>query len=213
MQYAYLPIRFIGVTQKCNGAVSHLGTNAIDFGWSSLDASSVNLYAPFDCKVVWRDKAAAGNGIAVESLQKVKWADGSEDYMTIITGHDNNPPSLNTVFKQGEIYSHMGTAGGVGKHCHLEVQKGKYQKWTKIAVTSKDGKTKGYIFPNTIEPYKACYVVDNVKYSSNPIYNPYTWKKVEKKEETDYEELYEKEKEKNKVLQDKIDRMVKIANE
>lgn len=204
MQYAYLPIRFVGITQGCNGSVSHLGTNAIDFGWSSTDATSVNLYAPFDGKIVWRDKASAGNGTAFESLEKVKFADGTEDYCCIITGHDNNPPALGTTFKQGALYSHMGTAGGVAKHCHLEVQKGKFAKYTKIGVTSADGKTKGYIWPNTVEPYKILYVVDNVKYATNPVYNPYTWKKVTV-DKTDYKKLYEEEKA-------KVDKIKEIVN-
>lgn len=210
MQYAYLPLHFIGITQGCNGQYSHRGLNAIDFGWSATDSTSFNLYAPFDCKVV----ALYGNTnvLAVESLEKVKWADGTEDYMTIITCHDNNPPKLNTIFKQGEIYSHLGTKGGVGKHCHLEVQKGKYQKYTAIKQTGATANIKSLIFPNTIEPYKVLYVVDNVTYSTKAGYNPYTWKKVEK-EETDYKGLYESEKEKSAKLQAKLDAVKGIVND
>lgn len=210
MQYAYLPIRNVGITQGCNGSTSHLGTNAIDFGRSSTDKNL--LYAPFDGTIVWTDKASAGNGIAFQSNEKVKFADGTEDYMTIITGHDNNPPALGKSFKQGEVYSAMGTAGNVPKHCHLEAQKGKFKLYTKIGVTSADGKTKGYIWPNTIEPYKILYVVDNCKFATNPIYNPYQWKKVTEVK-TDYKKLYEEQKKKVAELQAKIDKIKDIVNE
>lgn len=32
--------------------------------------------------------------------------------MTVIIAHDNNAPSKGKTFKQGEEYSHSGTAGG-----------------------------------------------------------------------------------------------------
>ena len=126
---AILPYRHTWISQGINGAYSHRGTKAIDFG--SLAAfKDYNLYAPFNGTVVWADAISKGGAIAFQSDQPVEWADGTVDYMTVITGHDNSRPVAGKKFAQGELYSHMGTAGGVSKHSHLEVQRGKFKKPT-----------------------------------------------------------------------------------
>ena len=179
MQKAILPLRYIGITQGLNGKVSHLGLKAIDFGWNSIYyKQSTELLAPFDGKVVWRK--GSSNTIAFESSEKVEYADGTVDYMTLITAHDNNAPKVGKTFKQGEVYSRSGTAGGVPRHCHLEVQKGKFQSYTSIKNTSYDGRYSSYIFPDTYIPYEALFVRDDVIFSNKEGYNPYTWKKVGK---------------------------------
>lgn len=177
MQKAILPLRYIGISQPMNGKTSHIGLKAIDFGWNSnyYEQSTV-LLAPFDGKVVW--KKGSSNTIAFQSNEKVEYADGTVDYMTVITAHDNNAPSVGKTFKQGEVYSHSGTAGGVPLHCHLEVQKGKFQSYTSIKNTSYDGRYNSYIFPNTYIPYEALFIRDDELFTANKANNPYTWKKV-----------------------------------
>lgn len=171
MQKAILPLRYIGISQGMNGKTSHIGLKAIDFGWNSnhYEQSTV-LLAPFDGKVVW--KKGLSNTIAFQSNEKVEYADGTVDYMTVITAHDDNAPSVGKTFKQGEIYSHSGTAGGVPLHCHLEVQKGKFQSYTAIKNTSKDGRYNSYIFPNTYIPYNALFVRNDEIYTTNKANNP-----------------------------------------
>lgn len=146
---------------------THKDTKAIDFGVLN-PYKDTKLYAPFDGKIVYVDK---NNGvfIAFESLNKVMYANGVYDYMTIITAHDNNPPKLNSIFKQGKLYSHMGTKGKVFTHCHLEVQQGKFKMAKKL--TSKGS----YKFDNTIEPFDALFLKNDtlIKYSK------YKWKRVE----------------------------------
>ena len=177
MQKALLPLRYIGISQPMYGEVSHIGLKAIDFGWNSnYYDKSTSLLAPFDGTIVW--KKGSSNTIAFQSNEKVKYANGEEDYMTVITCHDNNAPSVGKTFKQGEVYSHSGTAGGVALHCHLEVQKGKFQSYTEIKNTSKSGKYSSYIFPNTIEPYNALFIRDDEIFTTNKANNPYEWKKV-----------------------------------
>ena len=175
MQQAILPFRYVGISQGVNGTTSHIGLKAIDFGWNSnYLAKSKTLYAPFDGTVVWRKGTT--NTIAFQSDEKVKYADGTEDYMTVITCHDNNAPKVGTTFKQGEAYSHSGTAGGVALHTHLEVQKGKFQTYTSIKNTSSSGKYSSYIFPNTVLPYEALLVVKDTIYSTGGV--KYEWKEV-----------------------------------
>lgn len=177
MQKAILPLRYIGISQPMYGKTSHIGLKAIDFGWNSnyYEQSTV-LLAPFDGKVVW--KKGSSNTIAFQSNEKVEYADGTVDYMTVITAHDNNAPSVGKTFKQGEVYSHSGTAGGVPLHCHLEVQKGKFQSYTEIRNTSYDGRYNSYIFPNTYIPYEALFIRNDELFTANKANNPYTWKKV-----------------------------------
>ena len=175
MQKAILPLRYVGISQPMYGQVSHIGLKAIDFGWNQTYLKeSTELLAPFDGTIVWKK----GHVIAFQSNDLVEYADGSTDYMTLITAHDNNAPGVGQTFKQGEVYSHSGTAGGVPKHCHLEVQKGRFKPYTAIKNTSKDGRYNSYIFPNTVAPNEVLFVRDDVIYSTNKAYNPYTWKKV-----------------------------------
>lgn len=177
MQKAILPLRYIGISQGMNGKTSHIGLKAIDFGYNlNYYEQSTVLLAPFDGKVVW--KKGSSKTIAFQSKEKVEFADGSIDYMTVITAHDNNAPRVGKTFKQGQVYSHSGTAGGVPLHCHLEVQKGKFQPYREIRNTSYDGRFNSYIFPNTIEPNKALFVREDVVYSQKEGCNPYKWRKV-----------------------------------
>ena len=175
MQKAILPLRYIGISQPMYGKTSHIGLKAIDFGWNkTYYEQSTVLLAPFDGKVVWKKN----NVIAFQSDNKVEYADGTIDYMTVITAHDNNAPSVGKTFKQGEIYSHSGTSGGVPLHCHLEVQKGKFRPYTEIRNTSYDGRYNSYIFPNTYVPYEALFIRNDELFTTNKANNPYTWKKV-----------------------------------
>lgn len=156
---AIFPLRHTWESQPMDSG-SHKDTKAIDFGVLQPYNDKI-LYAPFNGKIVYVDSQSNGGGIAFESTEKVQYADGTYDYMTLWTGHDNKPPKVGKTFKQGEAYSKMGTAGGVSTHCHLEVIKGKFKMATKI--TSQGS----YKFDNTIEPYKALYLTEDtiIKYS------------------------------------------------
>lgn len=157
-QKAMFPLKNTWVSQPMNGDLSHKGTKAIDFGWL-IAKPDYQLYAPFDGKVVWADDISKGGMIAFQSDYPVEYADGTIDYMTVLTAHDNNRPVPGKKFKQGQAYSSMGTAGGVSKHCHIEVQKGKFKSYTG---TSKQQYGNVYVFPNTIEPYKALFIDDSI---------------------------------------------------
>ncbi len=163
MQRAMFPISKTWVSQAMNEG-SHKGTLAIDFG--ILNPYNVtDLTAPFDGTIVHIDPQNLGGGIAFQSDEKVLYADGTIDYMTLWTGHDNKPPKLNSHFKQGEKYSAMGTAGGVQKHCHLEVQRGKFIMPTKTVPTPYGNV---YKLDNALEPFKALFLHkdDLIKYTT-----------------------------------------------
>ena len=165
MQKALFPILKTWESQPMNSG-SHKDTKAIDFGVLN-PYNDTKLIEPFDGKIVYVDSQEKGGGIAFESLEKVKYANGYEDYMTLWTGHDNKPPKLGSIFKQGEYYSDMGTAGGVDIHCHLEVQKGKFRNPTKITSVG------SYKLENTIEHYNALLLREDTFIKKTK----YSWKR------------------------------------
>jgi len=171
MEKAIFPLRKCWESQPMYVG-SHIEIKAIDFGWLKDYPNETKLYAPFDGKIVFIDKYEYGQGIAFESLEKVEYADGTIDYMTLWTGHDNDVSNLKVgqVIKQGAYYSDMGTAPNVGKHCHLEVQKGKFVKPTKVT------SVKSYKLDNTIEPFKALFLTEDTLLKDSK----YQWKLLPK---------------------------------
>ena len=121
MEKAILNIDNLYISQGMNGTYSHKGDLAIDISRLTY------LKAPFtgvikriytNCNAIW-----------LESIDKVEYADGTIDYMTIMTLHDNDISNLKVgqTIKQGEIYYHPGVKGQVtGSHIHMAVAKGKY---------------------------------------------------------------------------------------
>lgn len=174
-QDAILPLRHTWVSQGMNGTYSHVGTKAIDFG-SLKDYQDYDLYAPFDCRVVWADDVSKGGTVALQSIKPVRWANGNVDYMTVISEHSNDRPSKGQSFKQGEIYAHMGTAGNVSRHTHIEVQRGKYKAFTGYLWQSGIN-AKVYNFPNTVPPYEALFLAPETIIDEASVVK-YPWKRI-----------------------------------
>lgn len=175
MEKAVLNVKELNVTQGMNGGYSHQGDLAIDIG-----KACENLKAPFT-GVIKRNYESC-NGVWLESLEKVKYADGTEDYMTIMTLHDNSITSLpvGKIIKQGEIYYQPGTKGKVtGSHIHIAVGKGKFtgNGWTKNSYGN-------WCINNQYDITKALFVHIDVK-QTNPMYDwketsDYTYNKTNK---------------------------------
>lgn len=122
MEKAVLNVKKLNVTQGMNGSYSHQGDLAIDMG----DACEY-LKAPFT-GVVKRIYTNC-NAIWLESVDKVRYADGTEDYMTVMTLHDNDVSNLKVgqIIKQGTNYYQPGIKGKVtGSHIHISICKGKF---------------------------------------------------------------------------------------
>ena len=68
------------------------------------------------------------NAVWIESNDKVRYADGTIDYMTVLTMHNNSISlKVGDVIKQGTPYYKEGTRGyAIGNHIHLSVGKGKF---------------------------------------------------------------------------------------
>lgn len=124
---AILSMKYINISQSIGGQQGHKGTYAIDL--VGINGTLESLYAPFDgtIKKIYSINNQQ-NFVWIESDNKIKYADGSYDYVTVMTGHDNNISELyvGKKIKQGDIYFQEGNSGkSTGNHIHLEVGKGK----------------------------------------------------------------------------------------
>lgn len=123
MEKAILNVKKLKVTQGMNGSYSHKGDLAIDMG-----SSCSYLKAPFT-GVIKRIYTPC-NAVWLQSKEKVLYADGTKDYMTVLTIHDNDVSNLKkgqTIKKETKYY-HPGKKGNVtGSHIHIAVGKGKFK--------------------------------------------------------------------------------------
>ena len=107
-----------------DGNYSHKGTRAIDVRGKEAGVK-YPYYAPVTVKAV---KVVEASGETLwQSIEKVRFADGDIDYVSLITCHDNTRNSyVGMIIKQGQQLGNMGTKGNAtGVHCHIEFAKGK----------------------------------------------------------------------------------------
>lgn len=113
------------VTQGAFDDYSHMEQNAVD-----IQPAEKAVYAPFNAKIVRIDESEiACNAVWIESTSKVRYADGSYDYMTVCFLHDNDIADLSVgqALTQGEYFYDSGDYGiSSGKHVHVAVYRGKY---------------------------------------------------------------------------------------
>lgn len=166
MQKAVLNVKTLNITQGMNGSYSHKGDLAIDMGHVCE-----NLKAPFT-GIVKRVYSNC-NAIWLESVDKVKFADGTEDYMTVMTLHDDSVTSLpvGTKVTQGKNYYQPGVKGKVtGPHIHMAVGKGKFtgNGWFKNSYGN-------WCINNQYDITKALFLHTDVKIQSSM----YNWVKTD----------------------------------
>ena len=98
---------------------------AIDFlGWNSLGrVYNCPCYAPFSGSVVYTGN---DHNMIYWSTNRVRFADGTLDYATVLVAHSETPPAtVGTTFVQGQLWYHTGNYGvSTGDHLHMEVAKG-----------------------------------------------------------------------------------------
>ena len=161
MEKAVLNLSKLNVTQGMNGSYSHKGCLAIDI------AGHGDFKAPFTgtIKKIYTKDA---NQVWLESNEKVLYADGTIDYMTLSIWHDNDVSNLKVgqVIKQGQVFYQEGTKGQVtGKHNHLTVGKGKFtgSGWYK--------NTPSWCINNQYDITKALFVYKDTHITKNGGYN------------------------------------------
>lgn len=90
MERAVLLMNTLNVSQRANNEFSHKGDKALDL--SGKDSGIDNLRAPFTGII--KRIYASSNAVWLESLNRVKYADSTIDYMTVLTMHDNDVSNL-----------------------------------------------------------------------------------------------------------------------
>ena len=121
MEKAILNIDNLNISQGMNDSFSHFGDCAIDI------TGLTYLKAPFTGIV--KKIYESSNAVWLESINPVEYADGTVDYMTIMTLHDNDISDIHVGQKinQGQIYYNPGVKGyATGSHIHIAVGKGKF---------------------------------------------------------------------------------------
>lgn len=127
------PFEYLYMSQDEGGDYSHQYTYNIDFlGWGANGRIlRCPFYAPvtLKCVAIWD---SSSNNRVYESTQKVHFADGSIDYLTISFAHDDLPiHGIGDVIPQGQLLGHTGTYGNVtGDHTHTCCGKGRYDGYT-----------------------------------------------------------------------------------
>jgi len=148
----------MNITQGNNGQVSHMGANALDL--AGKDSGRDLFFAPFDVICITTgDTTVEGNAAFWQSQHKVRFADGTIDYATIMVLHDNSLSGIyeGVKYTQGTQIGQEGTAGNAtGNHNHFEIAKGKF--------THKYDKNSAGIYhlPNSISADKCCFINDTI---------------------------------------------------
>ena len=157
IEKAVLIMDYLRVTQTGEGEYSHSGDKAIDI--AGKDTGIDTLKAPFTGiikRIYTKD-----NSTWLESKDKVLYADGTIDYMTVLTIHDNDVSNLKVgdIIKQGTSYYDEGKKGNAtGNHIHLAVGKGKFtgNGWYKNSYGN-------WCINNQIDVYKGLFLLNTDK--------------------------------------------------
>lgn len=170
-QVVLFPLEYMNISQGEGGSYSHSGTYAIDFlGWGANGrVLNCPCYAPVDLKCVY---ASSISYRIFQSLEKVHFADGTLDYLTIWFNHGDHNASIHVgdIFRQGEQCNETGTTAGsgstpvTGDHTHIIVGKGKYNGQKQV--------NGNWTLRNQIHAYNGLFVNDTVIIDD---YN-YNWK-------------------------------------
>ena len=131
-EYAIFPGTILGVTQGAYGEYNSFSHNG-QTGYKQLAFDfcndNKNYFAPFDGTIT--KIKTSYNAVVLQSDNKVYWANGDYDYMSVCFVHDNDISDLyeGKKIKQGEIFYQPGvkdySGATVGSHVHLCVNKGK----------------------------------------------------------------------------------------
>lgn len=180
MERILFPVKIMNITQAMDSGYSHKGTKAIDCGW--VNENNKKLYAPFTGIV--KQIKTDSNAVWFQSKEKVLFADGTVDYATVRTVHDNDVSDLyvGKEIKQGEYYYKMGNKGNArGVHVHIEISKGH--------VTGYKAKNSygNYEMPNTINVYDGFCLADDTAVQDG---KGYAWKRAKDVKEPELKNDY-----------------------
>ena len=151
-EYALYPSETLCVTQGAYDNYSHQKQNALD-----ITTKNKSVYAPFTGKIVRIDRGYSRyNTVWLQSCDKVVYADGTVDYMTVVFMHDNNVSDLSVgqIVGQGEYFYDMGVAGGAtGSHVHIACIRGKYNSKMGLTGSGDVRVEKAFFLPDDVTVY------------------------------------------------------------
>ena len=150
------PLDYLYMTQDEGGSYSHLYTYSIDcMGWNSSGrVYRCPYYAPCTLKCVYKSSVS----IVWQSTDRVHYADGTLDIVTINFVHDNDLTNhyIGEVIQQGNLIGRTGTAGNVtGDHVHINTARGTYQGFYDVG-------TGHYQLINATHVYDTMYLNDTI---------------------------------------------------
>lgn len=126
-EVSWFPAYTINLSQLAYEGYSHSEQNAIDI------LPGGNVFAPFSGKIVYTD--SNWGYVMLQSKDKVQWADGSYDYMSVGFMHDSDISDLwvGKEIKQGEEFYQAGGMGdgnpnAYGAHVHITVHRGQVER-------------------------------------------------------------------------------------
>lgn len=150
------PLEYLYMSQDEGGSYSHLYTYSIDcLGWGvNGRIYKCPYYAPCTLKCI----TVSNGNVVWESTNKVHYADGTLDYVTINFVHDNNTSVhyVGEIIQQGDLIGHTGTALNVtGDHVHINTARGHYAGFYDVG-------TGHYQLRNATHVYDTMYVNDTI---------------------------------------------------
>ena len=161
------PFKKMAIIQYDGEDFSHKGSDAWDISTGTAGVKDP-YFAP--CDLVCKEVEKSSASVWWQSKNKVQFADGTKDYMTLMVVHDNTINQyVGMKINQGVQIGNMGTGGGAtGVHCHIEVAKGKYKgKYYKNEYGV-------YCLFNTCKFYEA-FFMDNVEIVGYSKSDDYRW--------------------------------------
>lgn len=159
--YLTYPCEVLRITQSYTGATSHLPHTTgypKDYPWDEgcADGGRSKCYCPCDemkVKRIYGVGSRGTNTLWLESTSKVVFADGTEDFFTMLITHPNDSDlekiKVGDKFVRGQFICSEGKDGATGNHLHFSAGKGLYKGtgWTK----NSKGK---YVLTTTAGAYK-----------------------------------------------------------
>ena len=135
--YLTYPCRVMRITQNCTGKVSHLPHSSGEpadypFDEGCEGSGKSYMYCPCDSMRVVKIYGVGNGGtntVWLESTEKVIFADGTEDYCTLMVTHPDDASlkklSPDKLFRRGEPVCTEGKDGCTGNHFHFSAGKGR----------------------------------------------------------------------------------------
>jgi len=159
--YAIFPAKNVRITANYD-STSHYSqshsTNGVKSYPLDIAYPGLKLIAPCRMKSVKMNgfyNESVLNQVFFQSCDKVLFANGEYDYITILAGHtddwDYSQKQIGTIYERGEEMLDMGTDGNVAAHLDIVVGAGQQSGWIKNSYGE-------WVLPNSRKWEDVCYI-------------------------------------------------------